>query len=182
VARYNAIYGSFAALPLFLMWIQISWWIVLFGAELSFASQNVDTYEYEPDCLKISPAFKKLLTLQVAHLLIHNFKKGQRPLTDSQLSQRLEIPVRLLHLILYELITTGLFIETKTNEDKKFGYQPARDINGLTIKRILEAIEQHGVDTIPVARTDEFKILSESLEKFSEAIENSPANRLLKDI
>jgi membrane protein len=60
-ARYNAIYGSFAALPLFLMWVQISWWIVLFGAELSFANQNVDTYEYEPDCLKISPAFKRLL-------------------------------------------------------------------------------------------------------------------------
>jgi membrane protein len=182
MARYNAIYGSFAALPLFLMWVQISWWIVLFGAELSFATQNVDTYEYEPDCLKVSPAFKKLLTLQVAHLLIHNFKEGRKPLTDSQISRRLEIPVRLLHQILYELIATDLFIETKTNEDKKFGYQPARDINGLTIKRILEAIEQHGVDTIPVARTDEFKILSESLEKFSEAIENSPANRLLKDI
>ncbi|MGD2099773.1 MAG: YihY/virulence factor BrkB family protein, partial [Desulfobacterales bacterium] len=41
-AKYNAIYGSFAALPLFLMWLQISWWIVLFGAELSFANQNVD--------------------------------------------------------------------------------------------------------------------------------------------
>jgi len=182
VAKYNAIYGSFAALPLFLLWIQISWWIVLFGAELSFATQNVDTYEYEPDCLKISPAFKKLLTLQVAHLLIHNFKEGQRPLTDSQISQHLEIPVRLLHQILYELVVTDLFIETKTNEDRKFGYQPARDINGLTIKRIIEAIEQHGVDTIPVARTDEFKILSESLEEFSEAIENSPANKLLKDI
>ena len=182
VARYNAIYGSFAALPLFLLWIQISWWIVLFGAELSFATQNVDTYEYEPDCLKISPAFKKLLTLQVAHLLIHNFKEGRRPLTDSQISQHLEIPVRLLHQILYELVAADLFIETKTNEDRKFGYQPARDINGLTIKRILEAIEQHGVDTIPVARTDEFKILSESLEKFSEVIENSPANKLLKDI
>jgi membrane protein len=182
MAKYNAIYGSFAALPLFLLWIQISWWIVLFGAELSFAIQNVDTYEYEPDCLKVSPAFKKLLTLQVAHLLIHNFKEGQRPLTASQISQRLEIPVRLLHQILFELVAAGLFNETRTNEDRKFGYQPAHDINGLTIKRILEAIEQSGVDTIPVARTDEFKILSESLEKFNEAIENSPANRLLKDI
>jgi membrane protein len=182
VAKYNAIYGSFAALPLFLMWIQISWWIVLFGAELSFATQNVDTYEYEPDCLKVSPAFKKLLTLQVAHLLIHNFKEGQTPLIDSQISHRLQIPVRLLHQILYELVATGLFNETKTNEDKKFGYQPARDINALTIKQILEAIEHHGIDTIPVARTDELKILSESLEKFSEAIEISPANRLLKDI
>ncbi|MBW2492543.1 MAG: YihY/virulence factor BrkB family protein, partial [Deltaproteobacteria bacterium] len=72
-ARYNAIYGSFAALPLFLMWVQVSWWVVLFGAELSFANQNVATYEYEPDSSRVSPAFKKLLTLQVAHLLIRNF-------------------------------------------------------------------------------------------------------------
>ena len=78
-ARYGAIYGSFAALPLFLMWVQISWWIVLFGAELSFANQNVDTYQYEPDSTKISPAFKKLLTLQVAHLLIQNFLRCETP-------------------------------------------------------------------------------------------------------
>ena len=55
-SKYNAIYGSFAALPLFLMWVQISWWIVLFGAELSFASQNAHIYQYEPDFLKISPS------------------------------------------------------------------------------------------------------------------------------
>lgn len=182
VAKYNAIYGSFAALPLFLMWVQISWWIVLFGAELSFASQNVRTYEYEPDCLKISPAFKKLLTLQVAHLLVQTFKNGEKPLTDSQISHRLDIPIRLMHQILYELVTSGLLIETKTKEDKKFGYQPAKDINGLTIRHILEAIEQNGVDNLPVAKTEELEVLSESLKKFSEAMENSPGNRLLKDI
>ena len=117
VAKYNAIYGSFAAVPLFLMWVQISWWIVLFGAELSFASQNVRTYEYEPDCLKISPAFKKLLTLQVAHLLVQTFKNGEKPLTDAQISHRLDIPIRLMHQILYELVASGLLIETKTKED-----------------------------------------------------------------
>ena len=182
VARSNAIYGSFAALPLFLMWVQISWWIVLFGAELSFASQNVGTYEYEPDCLKISPAFKKLLTLQVAHLLVHNFKEGQTPLTGSQITRQLDIPIRLMHQILFELVATGLFIETKTNEDQKFGYQPARDINGLTIRNVLDALEQNGIDNIPVSKTAEFEALSDSLEKFNEAMENSPGNRLLKEI
>ena len=45
VARYNAIYGSFAALPLFLIWLQASWLIVLFGAEISYAGQYSDSYE-----------------------------------------------------------------------------------------------------------------------------------------
>jgi membrane protein len=182
VSRYNAIYGSFAALPLFLIWVQISWWVVLFGAELSFANQNVDTYYYEPDSLKVSPAFKKLLTLHVAHLLIRNFSKGGTPLTDSQISKQLEIPIRLMHQILYELVKSGLFIETRTIVDQKFGYQPARDINSITIKSILEAIENNGIDTIPVTKTKELTVLSDALKQFSAAMENSPANRLMKDI
>jgi membrane protein len=181
-ARYNAIYGSFAALPLFLMWVQISWWVVLFGAELSFASQNVGTYEYEPDSSKVSHAFKKLVTLQVAHLLIRNFSGCEPPLTDSQISMRLEMPIRLLHQILYDLVESGLFIETRTKDDNTFGYQPACDINKLTIKSILEAIERHGTDDIPVAQTEELAVLSDSLKQFNQEMGNSPANKLLKDI
>jgi membrane protein len=181
-ARYNAIYGSFAALPLFLMWVQISWWVVLFGAELSFANQNVHTYEYEPDCLKISPAFKKLLALQITHLLIQNFAKGQKPLNDTQISRRLKIPIRLVHNILFGLVESGLLSETRTAEDKEFGYQPARDINALSVHSILETLEQHGTNNIPVARTEELTVLSDTMQKFSKALESSPANKLLKDI
>ncbi|MBN2033207.1 MAG: YihY/virulence factor BrkB family protein, partial [Deltaproteobacteria bacterium] len=59
VAQYNAIYGSFAALPLFLIWVQLSWFIVLFGAEISFAVDNEENYEFEPDCLTVSLHFKR---------------------------------------------------------------------------------------------------------------------------
>jgi len=181
-ARYNAIYGSFAALPLFLMWVQVSWWIVLFGAELSFANQNVYTYEYEPESQKISPAFKKLLTLQIAHLLIQGFSKGAKPLTDSQISQQLKMPIRLVHTILYDLTQSGLVSETKTDEDKKSGFQPARDTGLLTIRYVIEALERNGDDSIPVAETEELAVLSKSMQQFSEAMEKSPGNRLLKDI
>ena len=181
-ARYNAIYGSFAALPLFLMWVQISWWIVLFGAELSFANQNVDTYEYEPDCLKISPAYKRLLTLQIAHLLIKNFSNGKKPLTYSQISDHLSMPVRLVHNIIFDLVESGLVSETKTKSDKEFAYQPARDINKMTIQYVLEALDQKGTDDIPVAKTEDYRALSDALKNFSDTMEKSPANKLLKDI
>lgn len=182
MARYNAIYGSFAALPLFLFWVQISWWIVLFGAELSFATQNVRSYEYDPDSRRISPAFKKLLMLQVSHLLIHNFKDGNPPLTASKISKRLSIPVRLLHQVLYELTTAGLLNETRTKRESQFGYQPARDINTLSVGGVLDALDHNGVDNIPVTKTEELEVLSNSLEQFSQAMQNSPANKLLKDI
>ena len=182
VARYGAIYGSFAALPLFLIWVNISWWVVLFGAELSFANQNVDTYEYEPDSNKVSPAFKMVLTLQVAHLLIKNFADGIRPLTDSEISSQLRMPIRLVHSILYDLVNSKMIAQSRTREGGEFGYQPARDINTLTIKTVVDAIDQTGANDIPVARTEEFKTLAEALEKFKDEMEASPANRLLKDL
>jgi membrane protein len=182
VARYGAIYGSFAALPLFLIWVNISWWVVLFGAELSFANQNVDTYEYEPDSNKVSPAFKMVLTLQVAHLLIRNFADGIRPLTDTEISSQLRMPIRLVHSILYDLVNSKVIAQSRTREGDEFGYQPARDINTLTIKTVVDAIDQTGANDIPVARTEEFNTLAEALEKFKDEMETSPANRLLKDL
>jgi hypothetical protein len=95
---------------------------------------------------------------------------------------RLEMPIRLLHQILYDLVESGLIIETRTKEDNTFGYQPACDINKLTIKSILEAIERHGTDDIPVAQTEELAVLSDSLKQFNQEMGNSPANKLLKDI
>jgi membrane protein len=181
-ARYNAIYGSFAALPLFLMWVQISWWVVLFGAELSFASQNVGTYEYEPDSRKVSLAFRKVLILQIAHLLVKNFENGNKPLTGTDISNRLKMPIRLVHNLLSDLVESQVVTETRTKEDQVFGYQPARDIHTLTIKFVVDAIELNGVNSLPVARNAEFGTLSDAIDKFREAMEASPANRLLKDI
>ena len=182
VAKYNAIYGSFAAFPLFLIWMQLSWLIVLFGAEISFAYQYTDTYEFEPDLRQISPAFKKLISLQIAHLVISTFSKGAMPLTASKISSVLEIPIRLVQQILDELVESGIFSNTEIKENKELSYQPARDINVITIKSIIEALEQRGVDNIPVAQTAELKSLSEVLQTFSYELERSPANRLLKDI
>jgi len=182
VARYNAIYGSFAALPLFLVWLQLSWLIVLFGAEISFAHQNVDLYEFEPDSLRVSFSFKKLLSLRIAHLLVTNFTEGKKPLTESQISQDLEIPIRLVRQILYELVECGIVCEVKTPEYKKSAYQPARNIDSLTITYIINALEKRGLDNIPVVQTQELKVLSDSLITFGHLIEKSAHNKLLKDI
>jgi len=181
-AKYNAIYGSFAALPLFLMWLQISWWIVLFGAELSFANQNVDTYEYEPDSLKVSAGFKKLLTLQIIHLLIKRFANGDKPLTDIQISGQLKMPIRLVHSILFDLVASDLVSEIRTEADKEFAYQPARDIHKMNIQYVLEALDHKGTEDIPVAKTEDHQALFDALKDFSEAMAESPANKLLKDI
>ena len=180
--KYNAIYGSFAALPLFLIWLQMSWLIILFGAEISFAHQNVDTYEFEPDCLRTSYSFKKLLALRITNVLVKNFSKCEKPLTASEISHILDMPIRLAREILYELQASGIVSETKTEEYKEVAYQPGRDTCGLTIQCVIDTLEERGVDDLPVAKTQELSKLSDALGKFKEAAEKSSANKLIKEI
>jgi len=182
VANYGAIYGSFAALPLFLIWLQISWFIVLFGAELSFAHQNVDTYEFEQDCLSVSHSFKTLLSLLIAHLLVKNFCKAQKPLDDAEISRVLDIPIRLVRQILYELTESGIISEVRQREEKDIAYQPACDVDQLTVKYVIDSLGRRGNTDIPVIRSTELEKLSDCLTTFGKTIENSPANVLLKSI
>ncbi len=181
-AKASAIYGSFAALPLFLIWVQFSWMIVLFGAELAFAYQNVETYEYEPDSLRTSSSFRQLLALRIVHRLVGNMTANGAPLTAEQLSLEMETPLRLVHRILYELTGSGILVETKTDSEKQAGFTPARDINTLTISAVLDALNSNGFDTIPVSQNPPHDQLSTALLQLREAAAASPANRLLKDL
>ncbi len=182
IAKYNAIYGSFAALPLFLIWLQISWFVVLFGAEIAFAVQNVTIYEFEQDVKEISHYFKRLVSLQIAHLLVQRFSKGEKPLTCSEISRHLHIPVRLVLQILYELVDSDIVSIADNDDSKGATYQPALDIHQISIKYVLDALNQKGTENIPVLQSGPHKALKESLEKISNTIQKSPANRLLKDI
>jgi membrane protein len=182
VTKYGAIYGSFAALPLFLIWLQISWLIVLFGAEVSFAHQNVETYEFEPDCLSASQSFKTLLSLLITQHIVKSFCAGDKPLDASLLSHELEIPVRLVRQILFELSESGVLSEVKRNDDKELSYQPAIDAAQITVKFVIDRLRERGTSDIPVVKSGVLDKLSSCLKQFGETIDKSPANVLLKNL
>jgi len=182
VSRYNAIYGSFSAFPLFLVWIQLSWYIVLAGAEISYAFQNVDNYELEPDIRHMAPGLKKQLSLQIVHCIVQNFADGRPPLTTSEIAGFLEIPINLAQAILYDLHTCGILSETVMKKGEKTAFQPAVDIRKISISYLLEALDRNGIEEIPIPRTPERQTFSEALKRLADAGEKSPANRLLKDI
>jgi len=181
-AKYGAIYGSFAALPLFLLWLQLSWLIVLFGAELSFAHQNVETYEFEQDCLSASYSFKKLLSLLITHLLVMSFCKAQQPWDAENISRKLEIPIRLVRQILFELVGSGILSEVKINDGRDVAYQPAVDVGIITVKYVVESLEQRGNYDLPLEKTSALEKLSACLSTFADDIAKSPANILLKNL
>ena len=183
LTKYNAVYGSFASLPLFFIWFQISWLIILFGAELAFAHQNVDTYEFEQDCLRVSHSYKRLLSLLVMQLIVKNFCKEQHPLNASDISHKLEMPIRLVRQILFELVEASIASEVIAEEQEKVvSYQPARDVDIVTVKYVVDALEERGYSQIPVIKSPELKRLSGCLQNISTAIQGSPSNILLKDI
>ena len=116
VAKANVFYGSFAALPLFLVWIQLGWLIVLMGSEISFAVQNVDTHGFPEGSEIVSPHNRKLLSLLIARLVVQNFSAGGKPLTASRISNALGMPSLLVHRILADFSAAGLFSAVKTKE------------------------------------------------------------------
>lgn len=182
VSKYNAIYGSFAALPLFLVWLQISWLIVLFGAEISFALQNIDTYEFEPDCLQVSFSFKKMLSLCIVRLSVKSFSKGKAPMTAFEIAHVLDVPVRLIRQVLFDLVQSRILCESKLDGSDQIGYQPAVDPDTLTIQKVLEALENKGSDDIPIAENEDISVIKTSLNKLKATLQNSPANQPLKHI
>lgn len=182
VASYNAIYGTFAALPLFLIWLQVSWLIVLFGAEVCFAHQNVQTYEFEPDSRNLSQAFHSLISLYVTHFLVKRFAENAPALTDTHIAHSLKIPIRLVRQTLHGLVQAGILSEVKVSEYKAAAYQPARNIETLSICDILDAQANLGSGTIPLIMTPELKSLRDALTAFRETLHHCPANTLLKNV
>lgn len=182
IANYNAIYGSFAALPFFILWLQLSWFVVLLGAEISFYYQHGEVYRSKRRYECITPAIKKLLALRIVHLVVMNFLKGEKPLASSQIANLLELPLPLIRQLLAELVKGGIVSGVSGKEPEKLTYQPARAVDLLTVKSIIDALEQQGEDDIPLVQTEEVAALSDILRQFDEAIAQHPVNILLKDI
>ena len=182
VTTYNAVYGSFAALPLFLMWLQLSWLIVLFGAEISFAEQNVENYEYEAESTEISYDYKRLLSLYVLQLIVRTFERNETPLHAQEISHKLEMPIRLVREILFNLSNSGLVSELLTDTDKQLAYQPAFDINKMTINKVTDVLEMTGSDKIPVLETKTYINLRVLMEEYRQAVSLDQTETLLKDI
>ncbi len=145
LSSYNAIYGSFAALPLFMLWLQISWTICLFGAELCYTNQNLDFYDYDANTGEISYRYRILLNSLLLSRICQRFANGQRPLSAFELSRDTTVPIRIVNDLLYDQIAAGLVIEITVDEKGETSrFMPAEDIHNLTLGTMIDRLESHG--------------------------------------
>jgi membrane protein len=182
ISKLSVIYGSFAAIPLFIMVMQMSWIIVLLGAEISFANQNVSRYEFESEALNISIREKKAMTLMIMHLIVKNFAKGEPPLTAEMISVELKIPIRLVSDIVQDLAMVGLISMVLKDDGKERMFQPAMDIHTLTVSSVLMRLENRGLEQHGVLRSKEFEKVHEILLKFDKLLTKSDSNILIMNI
>lgn len=185
MTSYNAIYGSFAALPLFLLWMQISWEILLLGGELSFAYQNVARFDEERESLLVSYDCRRKLMVGVMLLVSRAFRDGRGAVSFSEIRDRLDVPTRIMNNILYTLVQARMLNEIRTEgTDYDLEYAPARDISTLRVYDILSAVDSHGFgrDTIDMRSNRELRRCAEVVERLKDVTRASTENVLLIDI
>ncbi len=137
-------YGSLGTIPIFLLWIYLSWIIVLFGAEVAFAAQHVNTYRREIEQVRLSAADRDRLALVVAIEVVKPFIAGAPPPTGETVALRLNSPVRVVNEILFELSTQGILRTVTLTDQKDAGYLPSQDPSVTTARDVVAAVRRFG--------------------------------------
>ena len=147
VSNYNAIYGSFAVIPLFMLWMQISWTIILVGAELSYTIQNHDEFLSSNSQSELSYKTRFVLSAKIMSIICKRFAEGGQAYNSMQLKLQLGISMRVLSRLLYDLQQIH-FITEIMHDDKgeEVLYQPAEALDILTIGELHSRLAQLGSD------------------------------------
>lgn len=144
LSSYNAIYGSLAALPLFMLWVQFSWYIILFFALLSHTSQNHDFYALYNDGNDLSHNDRMMLSATLLGLICRRFGEGKEHYTSTMLNRETGIPTRLVAAILDDLCAVKILVEREQSDADEPTYVPFEDIANITVGKMVEKLNSHG--------------------------------------
>lgn len=183
VSKYNAIYGSFAALPLLLLWVQMSWIICLYGAELAYASQNIQNFNFEKDTQNLSRRYTDFLTIIVTAIVYSRFKRQQEVLTTEEIANYLHLPAKLAGKIVAHLDELDVIRETVDHDNRDRHYwTPGMDINRLSVGRLFDLIDNHGREDLKINYARTFPAEWKALDEMRDAACALAADHLLCDV
>ncbi len=180
--QYGAVYGSFAALPLFLVWVQSSWIVVLFGCEIAFSGQHADRFIYEEEVTSISLTYRKKMSLLLLLKINTNFNRGLPPLSAATLCAKTGLPIRLVQLIINDLKEANIITDTTLKEQETLGYTPFRSINELTVSDLIKTLNDQGNHRIPTRNKREADEIKRVMDQLEESSFKSSSNVTLKEV
>ncbi len=181
LTSYNAIYGSFAALPLFIIWLRASWTIILAGSKFSYMHQHLESYEAEKETKTFSNKASKDLALRIFLRLTKAFLQGQPPTRVEELSASLNVPRRFVVAVLTSLLRSGLVREVLIDNDQEDrAYQPGKDPSTVFVLDVLNAVENDG-DAITQLPEDDKKAV-ETLDGFYNILKETSLNVNIKEL
>ncbi len=181
VARYNAIYGTLAALPVLMVWIYFSWMIVLLGLEMTYATQNLRSIRRDIRGAQVNFASLEFIALMVLLCVGRRFYLGQPAMGKDDLVEQVDVPSRLLRKILDELVRLGFITET-VQDFEGTGYQPARALEKIRLHDVIRSLAADGDDYSHLRNTPERVAVAEVAGILSDAEMQALEGMTLRDL
>lgn len=165
LSSLNAIYGTFAAIPLFLVWLQTSWRIFLVGGELSFAYQNIEHYEVEREAIHMNNDNKRKVLLATMLVIVRRFVGNEGPVGSEDIAAELDLPVRIVRDTVFDLERAGYVVAVKNSKNSRTNlYVPAKDVHSITVFDILDEVERSGSSHVDLKGLPKLKKVSKFLD------------------
>lgn len=157
LSRTSIVYGAFAIIPILMIWMQYTSLLILIGAEMSYAIQNNEEFEYEQDLNSMSRRYKDFIMLYLLSIIIKRFESDEAPLTAHELAIRDHLPIRLVNQLLSRMVETGILREVYVEEEKDRTFQPALDTHKISIGMVIERTDMQGTEQFLQAPTEEMQ-------------------------
>jgi membrane protein len=181
LSRTSIVYGAFATIPIIMMWLQWTCLLILIGAEMSFAIQNNEQFEYEKDLEKMSRRYKDFVTLFLLNKIIQRFENDELPYMATELAHDNNLPIRLVNQLLNRLVEVGLLrtVYVEQKEDKT--YQPALDTHKISIGMVVDRIDKQGLEEFIRGADEEMQAFWQRFQQLKDE-HNTLKNVLVKEL
>ena len=144
LSRTSIVYGAFATIPILMTLLQYTSLLILIGAEMSYAIQNNEEFEYEQDLNLMSRRYKDFVMLYLLNVIIKRFEADEAPLTAHELAIRDHLPIRLVNQLLSRLVETGILREVYVENEEDNTFQPALDTHKISLGMVMKRIDGQG--------------------------------------